>query len=90
MQYCYRIDPHSHYIPDPYERLIVDTIRGDQTFFNNAEEVEAQWAFVDPLTAIKRKPHIYKPGTWGPKASDELLAKDGRKWLEPSMEFCRL
>lgn len=90
MQYCYRIDPHTHYIPDPYERLLVDTIRGDQTFFNDAEEVEAQWAFVDPLTAAKRKPQIYKPGTWGPKEADELIEEDSRKWLEPSMEFCRI
>lgn len=90
MQYCYRIDPHDHYIPDPYERLLVDTIRGDQTFFNDAEEVEAQWAFVDPLASARGKPHIYKPGSWGPKEAEELLAADGRSWLEPSMEFCRI
>lgn len=89
MQYCYRIDPHTHYIPDPYERLLVDTIRGDQTFFNDAEEVEAQWAFVDSLAGTRDKPHIYKPGSWGPKESDELIEADGRKWLEPSMDFCR-
>lgn len=90
LQYCYRIDPHRHFFPDPYERLLVDTIRGDQTFFNDAEEVEAQWAFVDPLVKARGKPHIYKVGTWGPKEADELLAEDGRTWLEPSMEFCRI
>lgn len=90
MQYCYRIDPHSHYIPDPYERLLIDTIRGDQTFFNDAEEVEAQWAFIDPLAGARDKPLIYKPGTWGPKEADKLLEEDGRVWLEPSMEFCRI
>lgn len=90
MQYCYRIDPHTHYIPDPYERLLVDTIRGDQTFFNTAEEVEAQWAFIDPLASARGKPVIYQPGSWGPKEADELIEADGRKWLEPSMEFCRI
>lgn len=90
MQYCYRIDPHKHYIPDPYERLLVDIINGDQTFFNDAEEVEAQWAFVDPLAGARGKPHIYKPGSWGPKAADELIEADGRKWLEPSMDFCKI
>lgn len=90
MQYCYKVDPHTHYIPDPYERLLVDTIRGDQTFFNTAEEVEAQWAFVDPLAKTQTKPSIYKPGSWGPKEADELIEADGRKWLEPSMEFCRI
>lgn len=90
MQYCYRIDPHTHYIPDPYERLLVDTIRGDQTFFNDADEVEAQWAFVDPLAAASGKPYIYKPGTWGPGEADKLIEQDGRIWLEPSMAFCRI
>ncbi|KKS11206.1 MAG: Glucose-6-phosphate 1-dehydrogenase, partial [Parcubacteria group bacterium GW2011_GWB1_41_5] len=90
MQYCYRIDPHNHYIPDPYERLLVDTIRGDQTFFNDAAEIEAQWAFVDPLIEVRKKPVVYQAGSWGPKEADELIEKDGRKWLEPSMEFCRI
>lgn len=90
MQYCYRVDPHTHYIPDPYERLIVDTIRGDQTFFNDAAEVEAQWAFTDPLEATRNKPSIYKPGSWGPKEADKLIENDGRTWLEPSMDFCRI
>ena len=90
MQYCYRHAPHSHYIPDPYERLLIDTIRGDQTFFNDAEEVEAQWAFTDPLAKARGKPHIYKPGSWGPKEADQLIEEDGRSWLEPSMDFCRI
>lgn len=90
MQFCYRFDPHGHYIPDPYERLLTDTIRGDQTFFNDAKEVEAQWAFVDPLVKTREKPYVYKSGTWGPKEADKLLEEDGRSWLEPSMDFCRI
>lgn len=90
MQFCYRGDPNSHYIPDPHERLLMDTIRGDQTFFNDAQEVEAQWAFIDPLAKAKKGVTIYKPGTWGPKEADELIAEDGREWLEPSMDFCRI
>lgn len=92
MQFCYRGHPHTHYIPDPYERLLLDTIRGDQTFFNDAREVEAQWAFIDPYSAraSQGRPLLYKPGTWGPKEADKLLAADGRKWLEPSMDFCRI
>ncbi|MDD5147807.1 MAG: glucose-6-phosphate dehydrogenase [Candidatus Daviesbacteria bacterium] len=90
MQYCYRPNPYTHKIPDPYERLLIDTIRGDQTFFNDAEEVEAQWAFIDPLAKARGKPHIYKANSWGPKEADELIEKDGKIWLEPSMEFCRI
>lgn len=90
MQFCYRGDPHNHLIPDPHERLLMDTIHGDQTFFNDAEEVEAQWAFIDPLIASKGKPHTYKTGLWGPKEADKLIEDDGREWLEPSMDFCRI
>lgn len=90
MQFCYRGNPHSHIIPDPHERLLMDTIHGDQTFFNDAEEVEAQWAFIDPLASTRGKPYIYKPGSWGPKEADKLLEEDGRSWLEPSMDFCRI
>lgn len=89
MQFCYKIDPKTHYVPDPYEKLLSDTIRGDQTFFNDSKEVEAQWAFIDPLANARGKPSIYKPGSWGPKEADELLRKDGKAWLEPSLAFCR-
>lgn len=88
MQYCYPQDPTFHSLPDPYERLITDALRGDQTFFNHAEEVEAQWKFIDPLAKRRRKTVIYTPGTWGPKEADDLIEKDGRKWLEPSPQFC--
>lgn len=90
MQFCYKGDIHNHLIPDPHERLLVDTIYGDQTFFNDAKEVEAQWAFIDPLASARGKPHSYKAGSWGPKEADKLLEDDGRVWLEPSMDFCRI
>lgn len=90
MQYCYKIDPSGHYIPDPYERLLIDAINGDQTFFNDAAEIETQWSFIDPLAKVRSKPYIYKPGTWGPSQADKLLQEDGRSWLEPSTDFCRI
>ncbi len=90
MQFCYRGDPHMHHFPDPHEKLLMDTIKGDQTFFNDAEEVEAAWEFIDPLAKVRGKPHIYRPGTWGPKEADKLITDDGREWIEPSMDFCRI
>lgn len=87
MQYCY---PHDKDLPDAYERLIVDALKGDQTFFNDADEVDAQWAFTDPLIDAKHEfsPTIYKQGSWGPKEAEDLLSKDGRAWYEPSTAFC--
>lgn len=88
LQFCYRYNPSSHYLPDAYERLLFDAIRGDQTFFNDAQEVEAEWAFIEPLSKTSKKPYLYKVGSWGPKQADRLIRADGRAWLEPSMEFC--
>lgn len=77
----------SHFLPDEHERLITHAIEGDQTFFNDAEEVEAQWAFTDPLSSQKKKIHTYKPGTWGPAEADQLINDDGRSWIVPNSDF---
>jgi glucose-6-phosphate 1-dehydrogenase len=90
MQYCYRLT--SPTLPGAYERLLIDALRGDQTFFNDAPEVEAQWRFIDPLE-VKKKDlhlHLYPQGTWGPEAANKLIARSARSWLEPSMLFCAL
>jgi glucose-6-phosphate 1-dehydrogenase len=87
MQFCYS-DPER--LTDPYERLLVDALKGDQTFFIDAPEAEAQWKFSDKLTLSKRRIYPYKPGSWGPKEADEMIKKDGRNWIEPSIEFCKL
>ncbi len=73
-------------IPDAYERLLLDAMRGDQTLFMRADEVESAWRIVTPiLRHWKRAPKPpfpnYAAGTWGPKESEGLLAKDGRRWL---------
>jgi glucose-6-phosphate 1-dehydrogenase len=89
MQYCY---PRTTDLPDAYERLIVDALKGDQTFFNDACEIDAQWAFTDPLIAAKHgiTPTTYPRGSWGPKESGELMEKDGHCWYEPSVAFCAI
>lgn len=92
LQYCYRSDSssHSHFTPDPYEKLILDAIRGDQTFFADAEEIEASWKFVDVLEETSGHPATYEPQSWGPKEADELIKNDGREWLVPSNAFCNI
>lgn len=89
MQYCYRGDG-VHYLPDPYERLLLDAMSGDQTFFNDSAEVEAEWRFSDPLSKTRGTPEIYPAGSWGPAEADKLLETDGRSWIIPSMDFCRI
>jgi len=88
MQFCYRLQTSD--LPDAYERLIADVVEGDQTFFNDAIEVEAQWEFTDALMREKRVPFLYSQQSWGPEASMDLLAADGRSWLEPSSIVCAI
>ena len=72
--------------PDAYERLIMDVIRGNQTLFMRGDEVEAAWAWTDPVIAqwedAGRGPSPYDIGSVGPEAALELLHRDGRRWRE--------
>ena len=50
------------------------------------DEVEAAWAWVDPILAEwqgrAENPRLYSSGTWGPTASIALIERDGRTWHE--------
>jgi glucose-6-phosphate 1-dehydrogenase len=71
--------------PEAYERLILDVMLGDATLFPRNEEVEASWRVIDPLEAFwdGQQPELYRAGEWGPKGSDNMLARDGRSWRRP-------
>jgi glucose-6-phosphate 1-dehydrogenase len=62
----------------PYERLLGDAMAGNGALFTREDTVEAAWAVVDPVLSIHHPSHPYKPGTWGPKQADKLIAPDGR------------
>ena len=69
----------------PYERLLIDAIRGDLTLFARQDGVDAMWGVVDPIIQyFEENPASdfpnYAAGSRGPKAADELLARDGRTW----------
>jgi glucose-6-phosphate 1-dehydrogenase len=74
-------------MPEAYERLILDTMLGDQTLFTRADEVEEQWKLVDAIVAGWQRDHPafpnYPSGTWGPPGADELLERDSRAWRQP-------
>ncbi|HEV8033920.1 glucose-6-phosphate dehydrogenase [Yoonia sp.] len=73
-------------VTDAYERLIMDVIRGNQTLFMRGDEVEAAWAWTDPLInsweARNDVPKHYDAGSAGPEDAMMLLHRDGRKWRE--------
>lgn len=72
--------------PDAYERLLLDVIRSNQTLFMRRDEVEAAWAWIDPiLTAwaeTGQPAQTYTAGTWGPSQAIALIERDGRTWHE--------
>ena len=71
-------------MPEAYERLLLDCMRGDATLFTRSDEVDEQWQLVDAIVAAWRRDRPsfpnYKSGTWGPPSSDELLQRDARAW----------
>ena len=73
-------------VPDAYERLIMDVVRGDQTLFMRGDEVEAAWgwtdAIIDAWAHSSMKPQLYDQGGSGPEDALALLHRDGRRWRE--------
>ncbi len=68
-----------------YERLLYDCMIGDATLFQRADMVEGGWGVVQPVLDVWRAlpPRAfpnYAAGSWGPKESDDLMKRDGRKW----------
>ena len=72
-----------------YVRLLADAMLGDPTLFTRSDEVEAAWRLYTPLVElIEQQPwqlpvYPYEASTWGPAASDSLLARDGLLWRRP-------
>jgi len=72
--------------PDAYERLLMDTVRGNSTLFMRRDEVEAAWRWVAPVmdawASRPERPRPYPAGSWGPSAAIALIERDGRTWHE--------
>jgi glucose-6-phosphate 1-dehydrogenase len=68
-------------LPDAYETLLLDVVRGDQTLFVRSDFVDASWMLYDPILKAPPPVHIYQPGTSGPPEFDRLLEADGRRWF---------
>jgi glucose-6-phosphate 1-dehydrogenase len=75
-------------LPEAYERLLLDVMRGDSTLFTRSDQVEAAWQAIDPILQAWQAQtdlpiHAYAPGSWGPEAADELISRDGFAWRNP-------
>ena len=86
MTFAEVLGPDDADFPDAYERLIMDVIRGNQTLFMRGDEVEAAWAWTDPIIdewqESRSMPIAYATGSSGPDDALMLMHRDGRRWRE--------
>lgn len=73
--------------PEAYERLLHDALRGDSTLFTRRDEVEIEWAIMEPILQAwdeyDTPPFFYEKGSWGPDEANDFMARDGRRWHQP-------
>ncbi len=67
---------------DAYERLIHDVMIGDRTLFTTSGAIERLWEVADPVVREPAPLEIYEPGSWGPEATEALLAP--HRWHAPT------
>ncbi|HXE71970.1 MAG TPA: glucose-6-phosphate dehydrogenase [Candidatus Nitrosotenuis sp.] len=86
LQFAYN-DLEGETVGTGYETLLYDVMVGDASLFHRADMVEAAWRVVTPvLESWAATPEVfpnYEAGSWGPALSDQMLARDGRHWLNP-------
>ncbi|WP_261979207.1 glucose-6-phosphate dehydrogenase [Buchnera aphidicola] len=69
---------------DAYDRLLLESIRGNQALFVRKDEVELAWKWIDSIfnsfNICRNPPILYPSGTWGPVLSNIMIEKDGYTW----------
>jgi len=85
MDFCH----HCHFgpnTPEAYESILYNVMQGDHSLFPRRDWIEASWKYIDRLRLIADPAVIYSSGSSGPVEADDLLAVDGRKWLNEESE----
>jgi len=87
MDFHYK-DLDNSYLPEAYQRLLLDCMQGDSTLYARGDTVEAAWRFVEPIQRRWEEDqdlplHGYPAGSWGPEMADELIEGKGYTWRYP-------
>ena len=73
-------------LPDAYERLLLEVIKGDQSLFVRRDEVELSWRWCDQLIKnsqrLKQTLHSYESGSHGPIEAQQLIQSHEHRWYE--------
>lgn len=85
MEFHYRDSFNDRSLPEAYERLLLEALKGDASLFTRSDGIESSWQVIDPVLRGWEAQNIpplvtYPRGAWGPKEADELLARDGHQW----------
>jgi glucose-6-phosphate 1-dehydrogenase len=76
-------------LPEAYERLLMDAMRGDSTLFTRSDEVEAQWTVVRPVLRAWEGLDVsapvveYPAGSWGPTEAASIFSNYDTDWHNP-------
>jgi glucose-6-phosphate 1-dehydrogenase len=68
--------------PIAYEVLLLAALNGDSSHFAREDSLEETWRVVQPLIDAPTPVEVYEKGSWGPKASDDLVREYGG-WRDP-------
>lgn len=65
-----------NYLPDAYERLLLDAMLGDSTLYARSDALEASWHIIDPIVEKWKKDlghnlHFYPAGSSGPRLKED-------------------
>ena len=70
---------------EAYQKILMDIFNGEQMLFNRSDELESSWQFIENIVKGWENSKVpvfsYEKGKWGPEAAQELIQKDGRKWV---------
>ena len=71
--------------PQAYERLLESAINSNRTLFSTWEQIQLSWQYMNDFVDRYKKNidivYRYEQGTNGPVEANEILKKDGRKWI---------
>ncbi|MCB0517494.1 MAG: glucose-6-phosphate dehydrogenase [Lewinellaceae bacterium] len=75
-------------VPEAYERLLLDVMKGDATLYARGDSVIELWKFVKPIQDVwANDPDVkiygYPAGTWGPSVADDLIKGEDMTWRNP-------
>lgn len=94
-------DLSNAYVPEAYERLLLDCMIGDSTLYIRGDAHIEAWKYVQPILDYwgehpEAPLHGYPAGSWGPSVADDFIEGDDIAWHYPCKNlsddglFCEL